>query len=426
MPDTAVITGGSGFVGRKLSKALLDGGEFSTIVLYDIEQPSEPLLPGEQYVQGATQDKQCFQDCLMQHSPVSVVFHVAAYGMSGVASLDKTKTWEVNVLGTQRVIAACAAAAVPRLVYTSTCNVVFGGEPIKGGDESLHYIDPKKQLDYYSSSKTHAEIIVLRANGTPLAAAPAAEGAKAKNTQQQQQQQPTYPRLLHTCALRPNGIWGAGEIHHSVRLLRMAERHVLVATFGRADAVQDWTHIDNLVQAQVLAAAALTEEKHYVAAGESYFITDQAPVNSTAFMQPLLEGLGYTMPKTRLPLWLVCWLAWASEWAYFLLPRRLGFEPLFTRNEVRKAAVTHYFNCDHAKYQLGYKPEQRSVDEYLPWFLERGCGAGKQPGAAAGQASAAAGKEGQQQQQQQQVRRAQAAPKAASGKRGKAGSSKAA
>jgi hypothetical protein len=68
------------------------------VVLYDIQPPSEPLLPGEQYVQGATQDQQCLQDCLLQHSPVSVVFHVAAYGMSGACSLDKKKTWEVNVL----------------------------------------------------------------------------------------------------------------------------------------------------------------------------------------------------------------------------------------------------------------------------------------------------------------------------------------
>jgi hypothetical protein len=83
---------------NRLSKALLAGKEFSRVVLYDIQAPSEELLPGEQYVQGATQDQQCFQECLMKHSPVSVVFHVAAYGISGAASLDKKKTWEVNVV----------------------------------------------------------------------------------------------------------------------------------------------------------------------------------------------------------------------------------------------------------------------------------------------------------------------------------------
>jgi nucleoside-diphosphate-sugar epimerase len=158
---------------------------------------------------------------------------------------------------------------------------------------------------------------------------------------------------------------------------------------------------------QVLAATALTEEKHFVAAGEAYFITDPSPSNSTAFMQPLLEGLGYSLPSRRLPYWLMLWLAYWSEWAYVLLPKRLGFEPLFTRNEIRKAAVTHYFSCDKAKNQLGYQPEQRSVaDEYLPWFIERGYGAkGKGKQGEVGLTAAP----GKQQQQQKQPRAAAAA-----------------
>jgi nucleoside-diphosphate-sugar epimerase len=159
----------------------------------------------------------------------------------------------------------------------------------------------------------------------------------------------------------------------------------------------------------VLAATALTEEKHFVAAGEAYFITDPSPSNSTAFMQPLFEGLGYPLPSRRLPYGLMLWLAYWSEWAYVLLPKRSGFEPLFTRNEIRKAAVTHYFSCNKAKNQLGYQPEQRSVaDEYLPWFIERGYGAkgkGKQGGVGAAAATS------KQQQQLKQPRAAATASK---------------
>lgn len=70
---------------------------FSVVILYDIQPPRDPLAPGEQYVQGRTQEQEHLQKVLQQHV-VSVVFHIAAYGMSGVASLDKAKTWEVNVL----------------------------------------------------------------------------------------------------------------------------------------------------------------------------------------------------------------------------------------------------------------------------------------------------------------------------------------
>jgi UDP-glucose 4-epimerase len=113
---------------HRLSKALLAGKEFSRVVLYDIQPPSEELLPGEQYVQGATQDQQCFQDCLTKHSPVSVVFHVAAYGMSGAASLDKKKTWEVNVVvssatagSSSRLVADTTAVATPSPVISEGC-----------------------------------------------------------------------------------------------------------------------------------------------------------------------------------------------------------------------------------------------------------------------------------------------------------------
>lgn len=168
--------------------------------------------------------------------------------------------------GTRSVLAACVAAGVPRLIYTSTCNVVFGGQPIHGADESMPYYPPHKQLDYYSSSKTIAEMTVLAANGTLLAAtspsasssnsafvaeAAAATQSSTAATAACQQQQQLQPRLLRTCALRPNGIYGAGEQQHSMRLLKLAEQGLLVASFGSPDAVQDWTHIDNLVQAQV-------------------------------------------------------------------------------------------------------------------------------------------------------------------------------
>ncbi|KAK3282450.1 hypothetical protein CYMTET_9815 [Cymbomonas tetramitiformis] len=71
--------------------------------------------------------------------------------------LNRKKTREINVLGTRNVIAACIAAGVARLVYTSTYNVVFGGVPISNGSELLPYYPAEKHVDKYSASKTVAE-----------------------------------------------------------------------------------------------------------------------------------------------------------------------------------------------------------------------------------------------------------------------------
>lgn len=42
------------------------------------------------------------------------------------------------------LLLACQSEGVSRLVYTSTYNVVFGGQEIVGGDESLPYLSLDK------------------------------------------------------------------------------------------------------------------------------------------------------------------------------------------------------------------------------------------------------------------------------------------
>lgn len=50
----------------------------------------------------------------------SLVFHLASYGMSGGAQLQRRLVQAVNVGGTRAVLAAAVAAGVDRLVYLST------------------------------------------------------------------------------------------------------------------------------------------------------------------------------------------------------------------------------------------------------------------------------------------------------------------
>lgn len=76
-------------------------------------------------------------------------------------------------------------------------NVVYGGQQIEDGDESLPYFPyPDTHHDAYSRTKALAERAVLAANGTPLPGG----------------------GTLRTCALRPAGIWGPGEQRHLPRM----------------------------------------------------------------------------------------------------------------------------------------------------------------------------------------------------------------
>ena len=48
--------------------------------------------------------------------------------------------------------------------------------------------------------------------------------------------------------------------------------------------------VDNLVAAHALAAKALGPERQHVAAGQAYFISDDAPVNNFEFFRPLVRA----------------------------------------------------------------------------------------------------------------------------------------
>lgn len=281
------------------------------------------------------------------------VFHIASYGMSGREQLNRRLIEEVNVQGTQNVLKACVEHGVSRLVYTSTFNVVFGGQVIEKGDESLPYLPLHLHPDHYSRTKSLAEMAVLKANGTALK-----DGSG----------------LLTTCALRPAGIYGPGEQRHLPRIVSYIEKGIFRFVYGKPTSLVEFVHVDNLVSAHELAAQALTSEKPHCSAGQAYFISDGRPVNNFEFFRPLVEGLGYPFPTLRLPISLIYFFAFLTEVIHHLIGPFYNFQPLLTRTEVYKTGVTHYFSMAKAKAELGYEPKEHNLDEVVEWFRSRGHG----------------------------------------------------
>ena len=72
---------------------------------------------------------------------------------------------DVNVKGNQNVIDTCLKFNIPRLIYTSTLDVVVDGKkPIVYGDETLPY-PSKMPKDHYSRTKIIAEKDTIEVNG---------------------------------------------------------------------------------------------------------------------------------------------------------------------------------------------------------------------------------------------------------------------
>ncbi|MBN2160534.1 MAG: NAD-dependent epimerase/dehydratase family protein [Spirochaetes bacterium] len=315
---TCLVTGGSGFLGRALSKALLDRG--CVVHSLDIRPDSNPH-PRIRYFSGDIRDFDAVRAAI---DNCSTVFHCAAVmNFLGVCRPSvRREVYGINVKGTENVVRACREAGAKSLVYTSSHVVCFDTGPVIAGDESKPYA--RRYLDLYGKTKTAAERIVLAANGNGL----------------------------RTAALRPGGIWGSSDdCYMFAKFIDQLLKGKLVATIGPADAIIDNTHVDNLVLAEVLAAEALVK-KPEVVGGQAYFIVDDEPMNLMEWLRPLIEGLGYRLPKRSIPKLPMYFLGFLAECLHFIG----GPRPFMTRLEVHNLTAKFTFRQDKARRDLGFEP----------------------------------------------------------------------
>jgi D-erythronate 2-dehydrogenase len=154
-----VITGGCGFLGRRLALLLLERGSslgpIDELVLFD-NAPSALPLPDDRRVRVATgdiADRETVQQLLMPG--VEVVFHLAAV-VSGQAEADTDLGYRVNLDGTRAVLDACRAlGSCPRLVFASSLAVYGGVLPPAVGDDT-----PLTPQSSYGAQKAIGELLV--------------------------------------------------------------------------------------------------------------------------------------------------------------------------------------------------------------------------------------------------------------------------
>uniref|UniRef100_A0A2K6UU72 Short chain dehydrogenase/reductase family 42E, member 2 n=1 Tax=Saimiri boliviensis boliviensis TaxID=39432 RepID=A0A2K6UU72_SAIBB len=339
-----LVTGGGGYLGFSLGSHLAKSG--TCVILLDRRRPQWELSPETEFIQADVRDEEALYRAF---EGVDCVFHVASYGMSGAEKLQKEQIESINVGGTKLVIDVCVRRRVPRLVYTSTVNVAFGGKPIEQGDEdSVPYFPLDEHIDHYSRTKAIADQLTLMANGTPLPGG----------------------GILRTCVLRPPGIYGPEEQRHLPRVAGHIKKRLLVFRFGDRKAQMNWVHVHNLVLAHVLAAKALTAAKGYVASGQAYYINDGESVNVFEWMAPLFKKLGYSQPWIQVPTSWVYLTAAVMEHLHLALRPICSLPPLLTRSEVRSVAVTHTFQIAKARAQLGYAPDKFSLADAVERYMQ--------------------------------------------------------
>ncbi|MSX01843.1 MAG: NAD-dependent epimerase/dehydratase family protein [Actinobacteria bacterium] len=229
----ALVTGGAGFIGSNLVDALIARGD-QVAVLDDLSSGKESNLDAA-LAAGAELHRLDVRDAggvdgLFAAFKPQLVFHLAAQ-MDVRRSLEEPGLdASVNVVGTVNVLDAAAGNDVERLVNTSTGGVIYGdAEQIPTPEHS-----PALPLSAYGQSKQCAELYCGWAG-----------------------------RLhgLETVTLRCGNVYGprqdpsgdAGVVAIFAGCLLSGERPTI---FGDGSATRDYTFVDDIVAANLLAADA--------------------------------------------------------------------------------------------------------------------------------------------------------------------------
>jgi UDP-glucose 4-epimerase len=119
---TWLVTGGAGYIGAHVVRALLDAG-LRAVVLDDLSTGHKSFVPrGAAFVQASILDGARIIDTIDEHE-VTGVIHVAGFKYAGVSVRRPLHTYEQNVTGTASLLAAMSDRKVDRIVFSSSAAV---------------------------------------------------------------------------------------------------------------------------------------------------------------------------------------------------------------------------------------------------------------------------------------------------------------
>lgn len=145
-----LITGGAGFIGSHIAELLISRGH--QVIALDNEQTGKRanLPPEAEFIYGDVTDPLALEAVFGRG--LDAVFHIAGQASIRLSFMDPAADLNVNTLGTVRVLQACLAHKVPRLLFASSMTI-YGSTPPTPTPETA----PTNPVSYYAITKLAAE-----------------------------------------------------------------------------------------------------------------------------------------------------------------------------------------------------------------------------------------------------------------------------
>jgi dihydroflavonol-4-reductase len=321
------LTGGSGFVGSAVLRALIAAGHTVRALVRPTSRFADLEGPQVQFCCGDLRDPDSIDHAI---AGSRYVFHVAAdYRLWARRPAD---IFTANVAGTRNVMEAAARAGVERIVYTSSVATLALHSDGTAADESTP-LSETEGIGAYKRSKIAAERLVsgMAAQGLPVVII-----------------NPSTPIGPRDARPTPTG------------------RIIVEAASGRIPAFVDsglnLVHVDDVAQGHLAALARGSIGERYILGGENVLLSQM--------LADIAALIGRRAPTIRLPWYATLPIACAAEAAAMIT----GREPLATLDGVRMARHRMFFTAAKAERELGYRarPYREGLSDAVRWFSAHG------------------------------------------------------
>lgn len=260
MPMKIFLTGGTGFIGKSLARALLARGH--ELRLLARPESNTVGLEGCTFIQGDLDDVAALHFAMQE---CEIVFHMAA--LVGGRAPDRTLYYRTNVSGLKNVVEAARQCGVAKTIYTSSFIALGPTDATVVTEES-----PPAPIDFrgeYERSQVQAERLARR------------------------YQQSGFPLVC----LYPTFVYGPGEWTRGnwlcQALVRLAKMPVVLLL---GSGIQNWNYayVDDVVDGHVGAMERAAPGSRYLLGGDNRTMRD--------FLELAASFLGKRPPRLRLPL----------------------------------------------------------------------------------------------------------------------------
>ena len=333
MARKAFVTGGAGFLGKKLIACLLsDGFKVRALVRpgNNGQSPDRSMTlraAGVELIWGDLLDREVLRDAVRG---VTHVFHLA--GRLYIPGLPDREYESLHVEGTRRVLSACAQASDIRAIVHCSSTGVLGPT----GPEPICEDSPFQPSNIYESTKAAGEQAALEM-GEQLG--------------------------LHVVVARPGLAYGPGDLHLLgwFRAIQNGRYYVV----GRGDNLFHPIFVDDV--AEGLRLCSLIPE----AGGRIYHLIGPRPVSIRQLAQAIAQALDSRLPAPTLPVPIALGVAALLESIPGVAPGRL---PL-TRSRVKFMTEDRVYCGERAHEELGFNPRvdlEAGLRRTVSWYRAEG------------------------------------------------------